>query len=139
MVWAIRREAARSSSTSSRVSGARSPRRAMRSAVPWMLVSGVRSSWASSEVRRCSDLIADDTLSRRVSRVPAKALISFVGGPSAKRRPRSCSLQSDAVAAISATGCSARRTVHVAIPAAAAVARAPVTSDTIRASRSDSS
>ena len=34
-----------------------------RSALPWMAVSGVRSSWASLEVSRCSDRIAIETRS----------------------------------------------------------------------------
>ena len=133
MVVAMRRAAAATSSIVSRTSGDRSSSRSARSAVPWTAVRGVRSSWASSEVSRCSERIAADTLSRRVSSVAARAVISLVGAPSPKRRPRSCSLHSAAVRESTATGSSAREVTHAAMAAAAAVASTPVTRLTISA------
>ena len=70
IVAAMRREAAAISVRSVRAPGSRKgpPRSRSRSADPWIAVSGVR----SSAVSRCSERIADDTLSSRVSRVAGK-------------------------------------------------------------------
>ena len=72
-------------SRSCRVSGSATPRSSARSAEPWIEVSGVRSSCASSAVSRCSDRIAEATRSSRWSRVSPSAASSLVGGPRSNR------------------------------------------------------
>ena len=91
-----------------------------------MAVSGVLSSWASSEVSRCSDRIAIATRSRRPSSVAPSWASSLAGGPSSKRWPRSCSLQSVARSAIWVTGLRAWEVTRFAIHAEIATARTPM-------------
>ena len=97
----------------------------MSSALPRITVRGVRSSWASSPVSRCSARMAWVTFSSSPSRVAPSAVISLPGGPSAKRRERSCSLQSSAVRAISLTGFSTRCEAQAATEVAAATSSSP--------------
>jgi hypothetical protein len=139
IVEAMVRQPARTSVTSSRSSSSRSSRMLISSAVACTAVSGVRSSWASSAVSRCSARMALATRSSNPSRVAPSARISSVGGPRSNRRSRSCSLHSRAVSAITWTGARARRLIQAATAVASRTISRPADTDTASAACSSSS
>ena len=126
-------------SSSVRVSGSSTPRSRARSAAPWIAVSGVRSSWASSEVSRCSDRMAIATRSSRPSIVAPSCASSLSGPVRSNRCVRSCSLQSVARLAICATGFSAWVVTRLAIAAEMAITSRPIPTVAINAYISDRS